>query len=277
LIFKMDIKQIHLEVIPHLEKLFFPTLLLGEEISYTKDEFGYWTRSNKDKSPDDYDYIPNRIINISPSENLSRIKTYFELSYFTPKQLEFIFNQLDKSLIKFNQIPLEKFISYDNSNIKFELLEKDLRFKRKELIDNYNEYKKSIEKPTDKTNELKIINSVYVFKINAGASKKKKMHDLFETLVKGNYIDITSKNDFIDAFIGKNPNKKINWIGAFGDLKSFIKYSISENLIEKVSTKWIYTTNLFTYKNNEITNSSLNNAKITTNDSNIKKIVKSIL
>ena len=90
-------------------------------------------------------------------------------------------------------------------------------------------------------------------------------------------IDITSKNDFIDAFIGKNPNKKINWIGAFGDLKSFIKYSISENLIEKVSTKWIYTTNLFTYKNNEITNSSLNNAKITTNDSNIKKIVKSIL
>ena len=152
----MDIKQITFEVIPHLEKLFFPQLLLGEEVSYTQDKFGSWTRSNKDKSPNDYDYIPNRIINISPSENLSRIKTYFELSYFTPKQLEFIFNQLDKSLIKFNQIPLEKFISYDNSKIKFELFEKDLRFKKKELIDNYNEYKKSIEKPTNKTNEFKI-------------------------------------------------------------------------------------------------------------------------
>jgi len=273
----MDIKQITFEVIPHLEKLFFPQLLLGEEVFYTQDEFGSWTRSNKDKSAEDYDYVPNRIINISPSENLSRIKTYFELSYFTPKQLEYIFNQLDKSLIKFNQIPLEKFISYDNSKIKFELFEKDLRFKKKELIDNYNEYKKSIEKPTNKTNELKIINSVYAFKIIAGASKKNKAADLFETLVKGNYIDVASKNDFIDAFIGKNPNKKINWIGAFGDLKSFIKYSISENLIEKVSTKWIYTTHLFTYRNNEITNSSLNNAKITTNDSNIKKIVKSIL
>lgn len=273
----MDIKQITFEVIPHLEKLFFPQLLLGEEVSYTQDENGFWTRSNKDKSPNDCDYVPNRIINISPSENLNRVKSYFELSYFTPKQLEFIFNQLDKSLIKFNQIPLEKFISYDNSKIKFELFEKDLRFKKKELINNYNEYKKSIEKPTDKTNELKIINSVYAFKIIAGASKKNKAADLFETLVKGNYIDITSKNDFIDAFIGKNPNKKINWIGAFGDLKSFIKYSISENLIEKVSTKWIYTTHLFTHRNNEITNSSLNNAKITTNDSSIKKIVKSIL
>ena len=119
----MDIKQITFEVIPHLEKLFFPQLLLGEEVSYTQDENGFWTRSNKDKSPNDCDYIPNRIINISPSENLKRVKSYFELSYFTLKQLEYIFNQLDKSLIKFNQIPLEKFISYDNSKIKFELFE----------------------------------------------------------------------------------------------------------------------------------------------------------
>lgn len=273
----MDIKQIHLEVIPHLEKLFFPQLLLGEEVSYTQDENGFWTRSNKDKSPDDYDYVPNRIINISPSENLSRIKTYFELSYFTPKQLEFIFSQLDKSLINFNQIPLEKFISYDKLKIKLELFEKDLNSKKKELINNYNEFKKSIEKPLSQKNALNIKNSEYVFKIKAGASKKNKAADLFDKLAKGNHIDITSKNDFIDAFMGKNPNKKINWIGAFGDLKSFIKYSISENLIEKVSTKWIYTTHLFIHRGKEITNSSLNNAKITTNDSNIKKIVKSIL
>ena len=93
----MDIKQIMLEVIPHLEKLFFPRLLLGEEISYFQDEQGFWIRSNKDKGPDDYDYIPNRIINITPSENLKRVKSYFDLSYFTSKQLEYIFNQLDKS------------------------------------------------------------------------------------------------------------------------------------------------------------------------------------
>lgn len=273
----MDIKQITFEIIPHLDELFFPRLLLGEEVSYNQDENGFWTRSNKDKSPNDYDYIPNRIINISPSENLNRIKSYFELSYFTLKQLEYIFNQLDKSLINFNQIPLEKFISYDNSKIKFELFEKDLRSKKKELIYNYNEFKKSIEKPINKKNEFKIKNSVYAFKINAGASKKKKATDLFDLLVKGNYVDLTFKNDFIDAFIGNNPNNKINWIGAFGDLKSFIKYSISENLVEKVSTKWIYTTHLFTHRSNEISNSSLNDAKKTTNDSNIKKIVKSIL
>jgi len=97
----MDIKQIHLEVIPHLDELFFPRLLLGEEVSYTQDENGFWTRSNKDKSPSDYDYIPNHIINISPTENLNRVQSYFELSYFTSKQLEYIFNQLDKSLINF--------------------------------------------------------------------------------------------------------------------------------------------------------------------------------
>ncbi|WP_396150597.1 hypothetical protein [Flavobacterium sp.] len=273
----MDIKQIHLEVIPHLEKLFFPTLLLGEEISYTKDEFGYWTRSNKDKSPDDYDYIPNRIINISPSENLSRIKTYFELSYFTPKQLEFIFSQLDKSLIKFNQIPLEKFISYDNSNIKFKLFEKDLSSKKSELIENYNEFKKSIETPSRKKSELKIKNSGFTFKIKAGASKKRKASELFEILAKDNYIDLASKSDFIDAFIGNYPKNKINWIGAFGDLKSFINYTISENLIEKVSAKWIYTANLFMCKGFEINNNSLNDAKKTVNDLSVKKIVKSIL
>ena len=277
LIYKMDIKQITFEIIPHLEKLFFPQILLGEEISYTKDEFGYWTRSNKDKSPDDYDYIPNRIINISPSENLSRVKSYFELSYFTPKQLEFIFSQLDKSLIKFDQIPLEKFISYDNSNIKFELFEKDLRSKKRELIENYNELKKSIEKPSNKKNEVKINNSEFTFKIKAGASKKRKAAELFELLVKDNHIDLASKNDFIDAFTGNYPKNKINWIGAFGDLKSFIKYAISENLIEKVSTKWIYTANLFISKGSDINNNSLNDAKKTTNDISIKKIVNSVL
>ena len=277
LIYKMDIKQITFEVIPHLEKLFFPQILLGEEVSYSQDENGFWTRSNKDKSPDDYDYIPNVIINISPSENLKRVKSYFELSYFTTNQLEYIFNQLDKSLIKFDQIPLEKFISYDNSNIKFELFEKDLRSKKRELIENYNDFKKSIETPSSKKNEMKIKNSEFAFKIKAGASKKRKAAELFDLLVKDNHIDFASKNDFIKAFTGNVPDNKINWIGAFGDLKSFINYTISENLIEKVSAKWIYTANLFICKGFEINNSSLNDAKKTVNDLSVKKIVKSIL
>ena len=285
LIYKMDVKQLIFEVIPNLEKLFFPRVLLGEEISFTQDEYGYWARSNKDIGPEDWDYIPNTIINIIPSENLNKVKSYFDLSYFTSKQLEYIFTRLDKSLKHFDLIPMNKFLSYDSLEIKFELVEKDLTYKKNELISNYNIFKESIFITQIKndnsiiTTDLKIRNtapSKNSFKIIAGASKKNKATSLFEALEKGNHVNITSKNDFINAFIGNAPANKINWTGMFGDLKSFINYSISENLIEKVNMKWVVTSNIFTHNYIHFNNDKIKDTETTTGDNNIKKIVQSI-
>lgn len=273
----MDITELIFKVIPHLEKLFFPELLLGEKVSYSQDENGFWIRSNKDKSPGDIDYKPNIIINISPSENIKRVKKYFELSYFTTNQLEYIFNQLDKSLIKFDQIPLEKFVSYQNLDIKFELIEKDIRSKKKELTENYNEFKKSIINPSKKQNEIKIKNSEFAFKIKAFASKKSIASSLFERLEKEKYVDINSKNDFINAFIGNNPDNKINWTGMFGDLKSFINHAIEQKLIENARTKWVITSEIFTHEKIHFSSKKIKDTEITMNGNKIKKIVQSFL
>ena len=117
----------------------------------------------------------------------------------------------------------------------------------------------------------------FYFKINAGASKKIKATTLFEALEKDNHVDITSKNDFINGFIGNVPDNKINWKGNFGDLKSFINYSISEKLIENVSKKWVYTANFFTHNGIHFNNNRIKDAARTINDDSIKKIVRSIL
>jgi hypothetical protein len=117
----------------------------------------------------------------------------------------------------------------------------------------------------------------FTFKIIAIATRKKKATDLFEALVKEKHVDINSKNDFINAFIGTPPDSKINWTGLFGDLKSFINYSISEKLIENVPEKWLYTVNLFTENGIQISNKRINSAKKTTGDNKIKNIVRSIL
>lgn len=140
----MSREELLLKTIPELEELFFPPTLLGEKISYTQDEGGFWIRSNKDKSPEDRDYIPNIVINISPTEQLKKIKSYFELSYFTPKQLEYIFNFLDKKFEKYSKIPLTSFVSYDSMEIKIELLENDLKSKINQILENYSQFKEEI-------------------------------------------------------------------------------------------------------------------------------------
>ena len=117
----------------------------------------------------------------------------------------------------------------------------------------------------------------FAFTIMAGASKKKKATVLFEVLEKEKHIDINSKNDFINAFIGNPPDNKINWIGMFGDLKSFINYSISENLIEKVKTKWVITADIFTHNRIHFINDKIKDTETTAGEENIKKIVRSIL
>lgn len=131
--------------------------------------------------------------------------------------------------------------------------------------------------PLEVPNNNKITTPISTFKIIAGASKKKKTTDLFEALEKNKYIDISSKQDFINAFTGNRPDNKINWIGMFGDLKSFINYSISESLIENVKAKWVITSNIFIHDGIHFSNNKIKDTEKTTSDANIKKIVRSIL
>jgi hypothetical protein len=125
--------------------------------------------------------------------------------------------------------------------------------------------------------EIVSINPKGTFKIVGGASKKNKATVLFELLEKEKHIDINSKNDFINAFIGNPPDNKINWIGRFGDLKSFINYSISENLIEDVKTKWVITADIFTHDGIHFINDKIKDTVKTASDEKIKKMVRSII
>ena len=127
------------------------------------------------------------------------------------------------------------------------------------------------------TSNQKIKKPVFTFKIIAGASKKTRAIVLFDALLKEKHVDINSKNDFTNAFIGTPPDNKINWTGLFGDLKSFINYSISENLIEKVSSKWMITSNIFIHNGIHFRNNQIKDTETTTGDNKIKILVKSVL
>jgi hypothetical protein len=115
----------------------------------------------------------------------------------------------------------------------------------------------------------------YYFKILGGASKKIKARTLFDDLVKGKHVDIASKNDFINAFTGYEPSSKINWIGAFGDLKTFINYCLSSKFIEKTPIKWVITSNIFISNGIIFDDSSIRSTKETLMKDKIIKLVDS--
>lgn len=153
----MDVSTLKMEVIPKLEELFFPKLLLGEQVYYMQDDHGSWIRANKDKAPEDSDYIPNDIINISPAEQLKKIQNYLALSFFTPNQYNLIFSTLDKKLEIFSNIPLSRLISYDRIKVDFKAVEKDLSAKREELIQNYQMLRDDIlSSPTETKDNVAI-------------------------------------------------------------------------------------------------------------------------
>ena len=153
----MDVSTLKMEVIPKLEELFFPKLLLGEQVYYMQEAGGAWIRANKDKAPEDSDYIPNDIINISPAEQLKKIKNYLDLSFFTHNQYDLIFSTLDKKLEVFSNIPLSRLISYDRIKVDFKAVEKDLAAKKDELIQNYQMLRDDIlSSPTQTKDNLVI-------------------------------------------------------------------------------------------------------------------------
>ena len=114
------------------------------------------------------------------------------------------------------------------------------------------------------------------FQIKDSATRHHKAQSLSDKLIAKNYIHKDCKANFINAFIGTKPKDKVNWTGAFGDLKSFIKYCNAEKLFEDNIDVWVITSEVFTFKQVNIPSKKIKDTKVTNNDYNIKKLVKSI-
>lgn len=138
-------------------------------------------------------------------------------------------------------------------------------------------------KKVEEINAVEISDSIftkkttnYCFKIKAGASKKTKANSLFDALVIEKYVDIASKNDFINAFTGYQPKNKIIWIGNFGDLKTFINYCFSSSFIEKKSKKWVITSNIFISNEINFDSNQIRSTKETLSKEKIKNLFNSL-
>jgi hypothetical protein len=88
------------------------------------------------------------------------------------------------------------------------------------------------------------------------------------------HLDVNSK-PFINAFTGRASNRII-WTGLTGDLKIFINYSIQAGLIEKNSSKWLITANIFTLKGIQFGRREISAQKSTSNKLAIESIINSI-
>jgi hypothetical protein len=130
------------------------------------------------------------------------------------------------------------------------------------LTSKNNQTKKTIEKTN---NYFKIIMK----------PAPTKAENLAKNLISGNYIELKSEKDFINAFIGHKPKNKINWIGNFGDLKTFINHCIKNEYIENENQKWIITSSLFLNKEIEFSEDKIRSTKETKSKDKIKKLVSS--
>lgn len=135
----MDLIELQNKVIPLLKEKLFPDVLIGELVYYYNDN-GIRTRVNKDKSPSDIDYVPNKVINVVPNDNLNEVKKYFALSNFSKDQIAFIFDKLDKEFIKFKETNPESFVSF-SSKFDYSEIEQELKNKIDELIECYESFK----------------------------------------------------------------------------------------------------------------------------------------
>jgi hypothetical protein len=115
------------------------------------------------------------------------------------------------------------------------------------------------------------------FKILAGHSKKKRAKSLFEALEKEKWVDPSSEKNFINAFTGTPPSNKIKWTGNFGDLKTLINHSMEIGFIENKTTKWVLAANIFIHNGNDFNSKTIKDTAVTKNESNIKKIINSII
>lgn len=192
-------------------------------------------------------------------------------------------------LVKENQIT-------DTEKIKLDFVNQDHKHKQRMLLNTFNKGEKKYIKTIKEWLENEknyflsiapIVNQKLIpqaikpeptkyFQIKDTATRHHKAQSLSDKLITKNFIDKDCKANFINAFTGTKPKEKVNWTGAFGDLKSFIKYCNTEKLFEDNIDVWVITSEVFTFNKINIPSKKIKDTKVTKNDYNIKKLVKSI-
>ena len=172
-------------------------------------------------------------------------------------------------------------LNQDKNKHQFEKKEKAYINSIKQWLKNEEEY-------------IQTVNSINLTKIEVSKIKSEKkieegfiliaaqnsdepIKDLFDRLVSFNCIRLESKSDFLKVFKNKIPTNKIDWVGDFGDLRSFISLLKSENKIENVGNRhWIIAMKLFLRNGNSFENKTISDVKPTKNHTKILEIVQSI-
>lgn len=214
----------------------------------------------------------------------------------TSEFVDFLFKKTVSMLSLIDTVTMVKEGKIDNSEkTKLDFINQSHQHKQKMLLGSFHKgekkYIKTIKEWLDNEKDffqtiapivnqkrlpmVKFVTPKY-FQIIDSATRHNKANSLFDKLVIKNYIKNECKANFINAFIGTKSKDKINWIGDLGDLKSFIKYCHSENLFSVNTDIWVVTSEVFTVNKINIASKRIKDTKVTKNDYNIKKLVKSI-
>lgn len=216
----------------------------------------------------------------------------------TPSELvDFLFKKTVSMLSLINTVELVKEGKIDNAEkTKLDFINHSHQHKQKMLLAAFSKgekkYIKTIKEWLDNEkyffqdivpiiNQKKLslevrTNTHKYFQIKDSASRHYKANSLFDKLVIKNYLENGCKANFINAFTGTKSKDKINWIGDFGDLKSFIKYCDSEKLFNDSTAIWVIASEVFTIKKVNFVAKRIKDTKTTKNDYSIKKLVQSI-
>jgi hypothetical protein len=172
-------------------------------------------------------------------------------------------------------------LNHDKNKNQFELLENDYVKSIEEWLKNEVEYIQtfnSINLPKIEVSEIKSEKKIEdSFMILAAQTSDDPIKDLFDRLVAINCLSSESKSDFIKAFRNKIPTSKIDWVGDFGDLRSFISFLKSENKIKNVGNRhWLIAMKLFLRNGILFDNKTISDTKPTMNHPKMLEIVQSI-
>lgn len=172
-------------------------------------------------------------------------------------------------------------LNQDKNKHQFEKKEKAYINSIKQWLKNEEEYIQifnSINLPKLEAKQVKDDKKIEdSFTLIAGQTSDDSIKELFEKLVNLNCVKLESKADFVKAFRNKVPANKIDWIGDFGDLRSFISLLKSENKIKNVGNRhWLIAMKLFLRNGFLFDNKTISDTKPTKNHTRILKIVQSI-
>ncbi|MFZ2430937.1 MAG: hypothetical protein WAW57_07320 [Lutibacter sp.] len=219
------------------------------------------------------------------------------IKIITPSELvDFLYKKTVSMLSLIDTVALVKEGKIDNAEkTKLDFINQAHQHKQKMLLVIYNKGEKQYIKAIKEWLEnekvyfqdiVPIVNQITLppikvdtnkyFQIKDSATRYHKATSLFDKLVTKNYLEKECKPNFINAFTGTKPRNKVNWIGNFGDLKSFIKYCNSENLFYNNTDIWVVAAEVFTVKNLNITSIKIKDTKRTKDDYILKKLVESV-